>query len=463
MMTLKPFSIFLLLITALPVFAQTSNSLDFDNVDDVVSVPNASELIAGSNEISMTCWVNLKNPNPGWPDFDGICGFRNEFDASFYLLHLNTTTIEARLRNSQFTSFTMPYDGVQSNEWIHLALVYNGAELILYHNGEFGTSMIATGLIESPIETFWIGSLPFQANPFNLLGQVDEVSLWSKALSEDEINCIYQHDIDPESSNLELYYKMDQGETNGDNNSITELMDETGNINGILNNFTLNGTTSNFVDGVFNSTLIESTACAGTMVEYNGQDYIVPGTYEISFTTAAGCDSTVQLSLSGLPSPNADVSLTGGDTLMALTPDLTYQWVDCNDNLSPVPGANQQLFIPEVSGSYAVSVVSPDGCEATSECYDVVSVSTHEISPASNLILYPNPTAEVLNIHFASGEMIKEVLVKTLDGKELTGVRMIHSSQAQLSVSHLPQGLYLLEVYLEDQSVILQKWVKGGR
>ena len=82
-----------IIIALLFIFHQTQaqqNALDFDNINDYVITPNASAGLIESPEISMTCWVKLDNVSPGWPDFDGICGFRNEFDADFYMLHLNT-------------------------------------------------------------------------------------------------------------------------------------------------------------------------------------------------------------------------------------------------------------------------------------------------------------------------------------------------------------------------------------
>lgn len=64
-------------------FAQNQNALDFDNVDDLVMVPFGSAGIAEGEAMSMTAWVFPGNPTPGWPDFDGIMGFRMNLMRAF--------------------------------------------------------------------------------------------------------------------------------------------------------------------------------------------------------------------------------------------------------------------------------------------------------------------------------------------------------------------------------------------
>ena len=121
-----------LLPTALASSAQTQNALDFDGIDDEVTVANGSAVIAGATGFSMTCWIN---PSVG-SGHNGIAGLRDELEADFYLLRLDgTTSVEARFRNSDGTAFSLTFPGLTYDTWQHLALVYTGSELILYHNG----------------------------------------------------------------------------------------------------------------------------------------------------------------------------------------------------------------------------------------------------------------------------------------------------------------------------------------
>src|SRR5690606_37497675 len=94
-------------------------------------------------------------------------------------------------------------------------------------------------LIQS--ETTAIGSLandfPFQMGDvggFNLFeGQIDEVSVWSKALSELEVQALVANSLAGDEANLEAYYKFDQTDA-----AITTLPDRSVNQNdGVLENF----------------------------------------------------------------------------------------------------------------------------------------------------------------------------------------------------------------------------------
>ncbi|MFM7078453.1 MAG: LamG domain-containing protein, partial [Bacteroidota bacterium] len=195
------------------------NALDFDGVDDFVSAPSASNLIAGSSNFSMSMWVYPRNAFPSYPDFDGFGGFRDDFAGDFYLLQLSGTDVEARFRNSTGTPYTMVYSGLQLNTWQHFVLTYDGSNMVLYHNGSQVISTPANGIISNTVNPFYIGKAPFTNAPFNLNGKVDEVSLWNKTLSQQEIDCIYSSGINPTATNLQLYYKCNQGTAGGNNSS----------------------------------------------------------------------------------------------------------------------------------------------------------------------------------------------------------------------------------------------------
>src|SRR5215510_13701987 len=75
--------------------AQTNQYLDFDGVDDYVSVTNGSAAIAGSNAISLTGWFYDNALSYG----QGMMGFRATA-AGFYMIQLNNGSIECRFNNS---------------------------------------------------------------------------------------------------------------------------------------------------------------------------------------------------------------------------------------------------------------------------------------------------------------------------------------------------------------------------
>src|SRR5690606_15593787 len=93
-------------------------------------------------------------------------------------------------------------------------------------------------------------------------GEIDELAIWSEA----RILCLIVKDanegITIGDPNLVAYYTFNQGVAEADNTAITTLNDETGNFNGTLQSFVLNGTTSNFVTSQAFSTVIAGPVTA---------------------------------------------------------------------------------------------------------------------------------------------------------------------------------------------------------
>ena len=194
------------------VKAQNSHSLDFNGQSDYIEVTDASATIANSDQISITGWVYPRNTNSGWPDFDGFFGFRNEFDADFYLLQLDNYKVEGRLRisvNDYFTVVTDP-NSISAETWYHLALVYDGTNLIVYINGTEAGSTAASGQITNEFVPLYVGRLVFQTTNFDLDGQADEVGLWSLALTSEQIQDYMYADLTGEEG-LVGYWNFNEG------------------------------------------------------------------------------------------------------------------------------------------------------------------------------------------------------------------------------------------------------------
>jgi len=387
-------------------------------------------------------WVYPRNTIPSYPDFDGFGGFRDDFAGDFYLLQLSATNVEARLRNSTGTPYTMVYTGLQLNSWQHFALTYDGNNLILYHNGVQVVSTPANGVINTTVNPFYIGKAPFTNAPFNLNGKVDEVSLWSKTLSQQEIDCIYASGINPTSPNLQLYYKCNQGIAGGNNTSVTNLADASGHINGVFDGMSLNGSTSNFVQGVAtSSTTINAVLCPGSSYQFGGQTITSAGTYFETFTAASGCDSIVQLILTS-PSFNLAISQSG-PTLISQQPTGPYQWINCATG-QPMPGATGQFFTATANGQYA-AVLTQGGCSDTSVCVTVTGISTGLMESEQPLLsIMPMPFDDQLTISIQDGKSA-QLLISDLSGRVvIRDFEVVGGETKTISTEKLGSGIYLL-------------------
>ena len=142
-------------------------------------------------------------------------------------------------------------------------------------------------------------------------------------------------------------------------------------------------------------------------------------------------------SLTGLD----NVSYIGGDLNILLNEALTNCEIlsICNYLANP----NGVVTIQD----NAIGCNSPeevqDSCEAN-------AVAIDEQYIRDNLILYPNPANQELNIS-AEGFIIDEVIIYTLTGQQVYAVR---PKSETIDISTLPPGMYIVEVMVEGRKVM---------
>ncbi len=440
----------ILVLVNLSIKAQ-QNALDFDNVDDFVSVPAASALISGATQLSMTMWVKPNNLTGAWPDYDGFGGFRNDVDADFYLVQLGSTGIEGRFRGTAGVAYTISANNLQPSVWQHLTLTYDGSMLKFYMNGQEATSIPASGTISNQSVDFLMGKLIYSITNFFFLGQLDEVSLWNKALTIQEIQHIYTCAINPSAANLLLYYKYDQGIAGGNNSGILNANTSAGTLNGTLNNFGLTGASSNFVAGVSTPVnAINHTICNGQSYQFGNLNLTTPGVYTQTFTTSGGCDSVVQLSLA-VSTVNTAMSQSG-ITLTAALAGATYKWVNCSNNFSAIPGAVNQSFTPASNGIYAC-IITFNGCSDTTICKSVTTVGIGE-EHKSAITIYPNPVTDILTLELNGINQTGVLTLNDISGKAIFNRELAESDFVQVNMSPYSQGVYILKYRNADVSKV---------
>jgi hypothetical protein len=231
------------------VTLEVNNALDFDGIDDRVSLGTNSVLNFTSN-FTIESWVFVpsspksnintifaKNvPNHGTPGYN--FGF-NHWNTSNLLLVLDD--------GSSAISSNKP---VTAGAWNHVAIVVsnNGTLGTFYINGSpagGGNVVLTNGSDVSEI----IGAMDGSGN-YSLRGALDELRIWNTARTQQEIIDNMDNPLTGSESGLVAYYDFDQGIPGGPNTSITSVLNKTANsLNGTFTGISRSGTTSNFVDG----------------------------------------------------------------------------------------------------------------------------------------------------------------------------------------------------------------------
>ncbi len=189
------------------------------------------------------------------------------------------------------------------------------------------------------------------------------------------------------------------------------------------------------------SSTVDTTACALFLWNANGETYTTSGTYFATLTNEQGCDSLLTLALDV---NTLDVSITqNGDQLFVAEGDAAYQWVDCDNGNTPIPGAMGQAYTPTVLGSYAVAVTL-GGCTQLSACTQV-NVGVEDGSFISGIHVGPNPTDAVTVVSFGTRQ--EHVSVQVIDalGQVLSERKAKNTDRMAIELS-LARGLYLLAV-----------------
>ena len=427
-----------------------TNALDLDGADDQAQLANASALVAGAPGMTLACRVKPRNTAPAFPDLDGFCGIRNNVDADLYFIQVGPQALEGRFRNSIGTDFTITAPVLEVGAWQSLALTYDGDTLRMYHDGDEVGRIAASGIISNVSEPLYLGTLPFQFTDFLLNGVLDEVMLWERALSADEVRCLVSGVIDGGDPTLKVHFDMDQGTPGGNNTAITAAIDVVAGAQAPLSGFALNGPGSNFVLGAEWGYVQELTLCQGETFDFGGTLIDTAGTW-VNTLQGAVCDSLITLIVDLTPVNVSVVQLNAN--LFAQATNATFQWLDCGNGFAQIPGAVGSQFTATANGQFAVEVTQ-SGCTDTSACFTVTGVGISEAADEGGLRLEGDPAGDqVVVLCGRSGAEVYQVIDAT--GRVLRQGRLAGDRTA-VWLHGLASGPYVLLVDLPGRPFALR-------
>jgi len=202
--------------------------------------------------------------------------------------------------------------------------------------------------------------------------------------------------------------------------------------------------------------LKNATLCPGDTLLFGQEQLTAAGTYFATFQDQLGCDSIVQLTVRVTELDTTVVQ--DGFTLSASLTGAAYQWLDCDEDRQPIPGASSPSFTAEASGNYALRI-ERGVCLLETACFNVSLTSFSSVELANTVRLFPNPATDRLQVDL--GEMRSDVMLEILS---ITGQRLWTADFDQLAIvpvdiSRWPAGMYQLRIRTEGQHAAL-KFVK---
>jgi len=309
--------------TTYNVLAQTSvaGSLEFDGVDDYVSIPNDAAF--NTSTYTVEGWIFPT----GGAQYKWVFGKRTPSDG------WNLYIADDRLELWNGFNAVIAGPSIPFNTWSHVAITGSTSGQKMYLNGILVGSSTTVAIPPDPSSPFTIGTNSDAFGPWFFGGKMDEVRVWNVERSASNIlNSINTTFAGTETGLIGLY-------TFSDGTGSTTLTDAAGgNNNGTLVNMNVN------------TAWVSGRVSAGTLA--------------CNLQLA----NTVTVTVNPLPTPtitaNGSTTLCqGGSVTLTASAGSTYLWST---------GAATQSITVSTAGSYTVTVTNANGCSATSSATVVV-------------------------------------------------------------------------------------------
>ncbi len=167
---------------------QNGGSLLFDGVDDYVSLPIESDYDF-TDAVTVAAWVNVTSFSV---DEQAIV---TKGDTA-WRLERNASTDSLQFAVDGLTTNTVVQGSVSVNDgnWHHVAGVYDGAQLLLYVDGQLDTAVTATGTMDTNSSAVYFGdNVGTSARFFH--GLMDDVYIYDTALDAASVLALAQESL----------------------------------------------------------------------------------------------------------------------------------------------------------------------------------------------------------------------------------------------------------------------------
>ncbi|WP_186776589.1 LamG-like jellyroll fold domain-containing protein [Rubripirellula reticaptiva] len=140
-----------------------------------------------TGQFSLTVFVYLEDQAQHGVVATNFDGERGNFDLSLD----ETGLLQASIRNSNGDVFVVAGNAtLPLAAWRHVVVTADGENLQLYEDGKFVASKPCKALATTDAETVWFGTDASAGRVWN--GRIDEVALFDRALTEEEVAALYR-------------------------------------------------------------------------------------------------------------------------------------------------------------------------------------------------------------------------------------------------------------------------------
>ncbi len=385
------------------------NALDFDGSNDYVQMANSISLnsYVSTGELTIEFWVKPTNVSGD----NTIIAHRNNGNSQGLVFEMiGSNKLACYVRAGGWRAIALY---LTPNTWQHVAVVADATSGIKgYINGVLMTSKSFNAGFTQSNDVWRIGRNSQSSYPRYFKGGLDEMRIWNTARSESDLRATMNMELSGSESGLVGYYDMNQGTAGGNNSSpaVNILTDKTSNgNNGSLSNFSLNGSTSNWVQGAgaINNIVLTNNANASSNAS---------GTYNVGTTTV----EWVATDLSG-------------------NKDTCYQTVTVVDNQNPTITCSANVTVNADAGQCSAANVSL-GNPTTADNCGVASTTNN--APSSYSVGTTTVTWTVTDVNGNTATCTQDVTVVDNQSPTITAPAnvTVNADAGQCSATNVALG-----------------------
>ncbi len=218
------------------------NCLNFDGTNDNVSLPNSlTQAVSNQTAITIEYWFKGSN-------LQSAVRFQDVSTNSYIVAGWNNMHI---ISTDGTTSGLSVGAAATDGKWHHIAMTWQKNTTNGFKSYLDGVLVAQRNSANANLPTMTSGGYLGQyLNAEYTTGSLDEVKIYNTALTQSEIQTdMFNSPTTSLPSSLLAYYRMNQGTAGATNTGVNTLTDQTSNAyNGTLNNFSLSGSGSNWVE-----------------------------------------------------------------------------------------------------------------------------------------------------------------------------------------------------------------------
>lgn len=263
--------LFLILIVSIQTNAQMGAALNFDGSNDYAMTGSN---ITHGNQFTYEAWIKPMSAN-AWGGIMTTSSLAGESQWIQITLN-NAGALRAEIVDDSGNNKWYEGNSLLVGAWHHIAISFDGTNLLFYVDGNVeNTSAINNGTLGNMTINSQLNIGAERNHNVFYNGDIDEVRVWNTVRTRCEIISYMGCEIPSSSAGLIANYHFNQGIDAANNTAETMLMDFSGNaIDGVLNNFSLSGSASNWIapGGVVSGFTTTAVCTPGAALNFDGAD-----------------------------------------------------------------------------------------------------------------------------------------------------------------------------------------------